>query len=120
MSKTNDVKKKTLEKVTVSRIMRAITRHEGFHFFKEQGDSTGKIATSLVDFAKKLEALDVRSVNFHFKRRDFEKWIRNIIGDTEVSTNISRIREDSHGEKLRNELLQIVRGRLEELTNLAS
>ena len=88
-------------------IMRSVSNHEGFHFYKEQGQLTGRVTTSLADFAQQLEAVDVRSVNFHFKRHDFEKWIRDIIGDIELSTKMSRIRKESHGEKLRNKLVQI-------------
>jgi len=62
-----------------------------------------------------MRVVDIRSVNFHFKRQDFEKWIRDVIGDAELSRRISRIRKEAHGEKLRNEIIQIMKGRLEEL-----
>ena len=107
--------KKVLDKTTISRITRAIPRHEGFHFFREIGEPTGKVATSLSDFSEKMRTIDIRSVNFHFKRQDFEKWIRDIIGDAELSRRIGRISKESHGEKLRSEIVQIVKGRLEEL-----
>ena len=95
--------------------MRAVSRHERFHFYREQGDSTGKVATSLTEFVKQLGAVDVHSINFHFKRRDFEKWIRDVIGDVELATKIGKIRKGAHGEKLRSELVQLVKGRLDEL-----
>ena len=59
--------------------------------------------------------MDVRSVNFHFKRRDFEKWVRDVIGDVELATKMGKIRKETHGEKLRNEIVQLVKGRLDEL-----
>jgi hypothetical protein len=116
MSKKPVSRKKVLDKAMISGIMRTVSRHEGFHFYREQGDATGKVATSLPEFVKQLGAVDVRSVNFHFKRRDFEKWIHDIIGDIDLATKFGKIRKATHGEKLRNELVQIVNRRLDELT----
>lgn len=118
MAKKPEAKKAVLDKTAVFRIMRTVPRHDGFHFFRGVGDSTGKVATSIADFGEKMREVDIRSVNFHFKRRDFEKWIRDIIGDAELSRRISRIRKDARGEKLRNEIIQIVKGRLEELKGM--
>jgi len=115
MSKKPVIGKKVLEKATVSKIMRTVSRHEGFHFYREKGESTGKVATSLTEFVKLLEGVDVRSVNFHFKRRDFEKWIREVFGDVELATKLGKIRRETHGEKLRKEIVQIIKGRLDEL-----
>jgi len=115
MAEKPEAEKKAVDRATISRIMRTIPSHEGFHFFKEVGDSTGKVATSLADFVEKMKLVDIRSVNFHFKRHDFEKWIRDTIGDTELSRRISRIGKETHGEKLRTEIIRIVKGRLEEL-----
>jgi len=118
MAKKPEVKKKVLDKTTISRIVRMVPRHEGFQFFRRLGDSTEKVAISLTDFVEKMRSVDIRSVNFHFKRQDFEKWIRDVIGDAELSRRISRIRKEAHGEKLRNEIIQIVKGRLEELKEM--
>lgn len=118
MSKKPEVEKKVLDKSTISRIVRTVPSHEGFHFFRAPGDSTGKVATSLTDFVEKLRTVDIRSVNFHFPRQDFEKWIRDTIGDIELSRRISRVRKETHGERLRTEIIQIVKGRLEELKGM--
>jgi len=117
MRKPED-KKTVLDKATVSRILRTVPSHEGFHFFRAPGDSTGKIATNLADFVEKLRTVDIRSVNFHFPRQDFEKWLRDIIGDAELSRRINRIRKEIHGEKLRNEIIQIVKKRIDEIKEL--
>ena len=118
MMKKPEVKKTVLDKAAISRILRTVPQHEGFRFFKAPGDSTGKVATSLADFVEKLRTVDIRSVNFHFPRQDFEKWLRNIVGDTELSTRISKIGKDTHEEKLRNEIIQIVKGRIDELKGM--
>ncbi len=114
MPKKREVEKKLLDKASISTILRTVPRYQGFHFFKGPGDSTGKAATSLADFIEKMRVVDIRSVNFHFKHQDFEKWIRNILGDNELSRRINRITKETHGEKLRNEIIQIVKGRLDE------
>ena len=117
MRKPED-KRTVLDKVTVSKILRTVPSNEGFRFFRAPGDSTGKTATSLADFVEKLRTVDVRSVNFHFPRRDFEKWLRDAIGDAELSRRIGRIRKETHGEKLRSEIIQAVKGRLNELKGM--
>jgi hypothetical protein len=72
----------------------------------------------LADFVNKMETIDVRSVNFHFPRKDFEKWIRGVIGDAELALRIGRIgriRLGIQGEALRNEIIRVVKVRLNEL-----
>ena len=115
MMKKPEDKKTVLDKAASSRILRTVPSHEGFHFFRAPGDSTGKVATSLADFVEKLRTVDIRSVNFHFPRQDFEKWLRDIIGDAELSRRINRIKKETHGEKLRSEIIQIVKVRIDEV-----
>lgn len=118
MMRKYEIKKTVLDKTTVSKILRTVPSHEGFHFFKALGDPTGKVATSLSDFAEKLRIVDIRSVNFHFPRQDFEKWLRDVIGDAELSMRIGRIRKDTHGERLRSEIIQTVKARIDELKGM--
>ena len=113
--KKTEAKKPVLEKAMASRILRVVPSHEGFHFFKALGDASGKTATSLTDFVEKLSTVDIRSVDFHFPRHDFEKWIRDVIGDAELPRRIGKIGKETHGESLRNEIIQMVKKRLEEL-----
>jgi hypothetical protein len=117
MKKPQD-KKAVLDNTTVSKILRTVPSHEGFHFFKALGDSTGKVATNLTDFVEKSATVDIRSINFHFQRQDFEKWLKDIIGDSELSRKISSIGKETHGEKLRSEIIGIVKGRIDELKGM--
>jgi hypothetical protein len=118
MMKKSEDKRTVLDKAVISKILRTVQSNEGFHFFRAPGDSTGKTATSLADFVEKLRTVDIRSVNFHFPRQDFEKWLRDVIGDAELSRRIGRIRKETHGEKLRSEIIQAVKGRLDELKGM--
>ena len=117
MKKPQD-KKVVLDMAAVSKILRTVPSHEGFHFFRAPGDATGKVATNLTDFAEKLRTIDIRSINFHFPRQNFEKWLRDVIGDSELSRRISRIGKENHGEKLRSEVIQIVKARVDELKGM--
>jgi hypothetical protein len=109
------VRKSVLNKDLVSKILRSVPEQERFHFYLAVGEPTGEIAVSLADFVKKMETIDVRSVNFHFPRKDFEKWIRGAIGDAELALRIGRIRLGIQGEALRNEIIRVVKVRLDEL-----
>lgn len=95
--------------------MRTVSRHEGFQFSREHGEFIGKIATNLPEFGKHIGTVDVRSINFHFKRHDFEKWIREVIGDAILATRLGKIRKEMHGEKLRTQIIKLVKGRIDEL-----
>jgi hypothetical protein len=112
------VKKPVPNKDSVSKILRSVTEQEGFHFYIAIGEPTGETAVSLADFVEKMEAVDVRSVNFHYPRKDFEKWIREVIGDAELALRLGRIgrmRMGIQGEALRNEMIRVVKVRLSEI-----
>ena len=102
----------------VSKILRSVSEQEGFHFYLVIGEPTGKTAVSLADFVEKIEVIDVQSVNFHFTRKDFEKWISVVFGDAELALRlgrIGRIHLGIQGEALRNEIIRTVKIRLNEL-----
>jgi hypothetical protein len=109
------VRKLVLNKTLASKILRSVPEQEGFRFYLAIGEPTRETAVSLADFINKIRTVDVRSVNFHFPRKDFEKWIRVVIGDAELALRIGRIRLGIQGEALRNEILRVVKVRLNEL-----
>ena len=114
----SDVRKSVLNKDLVSKILRSVPEQKGFHFYLAIGEPTGETAVSLADFVEKMEAADVRSVNFHYPRKDFEKWIHEVIGDAELALRlrrIGRIRVAIQGEALRNEIKRLVKLRLNEI-----
>jgi hypothetical protein len=112
------VKTSTSNKPLSSKILRKVPEQEGFHFYLGIGEPTGKTAVSLVGFVEKLETVNVRSVNFHYPRRDFEKWVLEVLGDTELASRlnmISSIHVGMKGEALRNHIIRVVKVRLSEL-----
>ena len=62
--------------------------------------------------------VDIRSVEFHTLRRDFENWFRGL-GDLELAKKMEFIREEGIAdEELRREICETVRKRCEELEGL--
>ncbi len=112
-------KKPALMKATASRLLRSVPKNEGMMLYKSPGEYTGRTVTGLADLADKLKAVDVRAVNYHFKRREFERWIRGTLGDEELARRFGRLNRELHGEKLRTEMLTLVRTRLDELRSVA-
>ncbi|MBN1244546.1 hypothetical protein JXA31_03025 [Candidatus Bathyarchaeota archaeon] len=113
-----DVTKSVLNKDLISKIMRSVTEKEGFHFYIAIGKPTDETAVSLADFVEKMEAVDVQSVNFHYPRKDFEKWILEVIGDAELASRlgrISRMHMGIKGEALRNQIIRALKVRLNEI-----
>lgn len=112
-------KKPALMKATASRLLRSVPKNEGMMLYKSPGEYTGRTVTGLADLADKLKAVDVRAVNYHFKRREFERWIRGTLGDEELARRFGRLKRELHGAKLRTEMLTLVRTRLDELRSVA-
>ena len=117
MAKKAATKKKAIDKDLATKILKtSFCREEAFYFFAGVGQFTGIIASSLADFGDKLKTINVESVNFHFSRQDFSKWIKETLGDVELANQINGI-AGLKGEGLRQGILQKVRRRLVELNN---
>lgn len=97
--------------------MRKLSPKETFHFFTSIGNFTGTIAASLEDFLKEIRNVDVKSLEFHLQRRDFEKWIIDVLRDAKLAGEIQNLRNQKlTAEALRNSLYNIVSRRYKELT----
>jgi hypothetical protein len=99
-------------------ILSSLPLEKAFHFHTGIGQYLGVYADNLRDFADKIKKIDLKSIEFHMPRRDFELWIRDL-GDPELSKKISLIRMASlSGENLRKEVYGTVKSRCEELAKL--
>ena len=103
---------KTISAELASKILRTVTMTEAFHFFTDIGQYDGKSAVSLADFAEKLKIVQLRSIEFHFRRGDFERWIRETLGDEYLANGIGRIDKSDKGEALRTAIQRTVENRL--------
>jgi len=91
-----------------------LSKEKAFYFFTAIGNYTGESATSIEDFLKKIEHIDIKSIEFHVYRDDFEKWTAEIIGDKELAEQIKKLKHQNiTGEKLRNQLHSIISKRCE-------
>ena len=99
-----------------SRILRTLPREKAFYFFTSIGNYTGESATSLKEFTHKISEVNVKSLEFHFYRRDFEKWIAEVLEDKELAEQVGTFRKMSPiGENLKNGLYRILNRRYSEL-----
>ena len=120
-AKTLNTNKKKEHRITfelIKKILRTVPQNEAFYFFTGLGQYSGKYATSLDCFCNKIKMLEAKSLVFHFKRKDFEKWIERTIGDAILANKIGGIEEPVDGDELRTEIHRIVEQRLSELKKL--
>jgi alpha-amylase len=107
--------KRTVEKRKNLNLLKTVPFENGFRFFTDLGKYTGMAASSTVEFADKLQKIPIQSFIFHFQRQDFQKWLRNTVGDEELANRIDQIKAWSSHENLREELLKTVHTRIAEL-----
>ena len=98
--------------------LRVVPHAQGFHFYTAVGDYCGVSVHSLEEFADALQYVCSEAIVFHFERGDFQNWIRDIIGDSELARKIDDIKMcDRHlaAESCRKEIMEIVNVRLLQL-----
>ena len=105
-------------KPDISKILSDVPSENVFRFCTAEGGCTQMSAISLEDFADKLDGIDASSILFHYPRGDFQAWIKKSIGDSELADKMCFIQQGISGEKLRQELLKIVKTRIIELRAL--
>lgn len=87
MTKSFPVKKKSRAETRAPKLLASVPYDRGFHFFTAVGHYTIETATSLVNLLEELQVIEVDPVTFHFRRKDFQKWIGNVMGDKELPEN---------------------------------
>jgi hypothetical protein len=97
------------------KILSPVPYEQGFHFFMSDGHYSGETARSLCVFLKDLGSIDTQSIRFHFKRGDFQKWLRNTIGDEELAQRIDKIDGATTDELLSKLIADTVQKRISEL-----
>jgi len=107
-----------IDKALAGKILDHVSTDKAFHFYTGVHQYTHVIAHSLAEFVDKLAKIDVKSVEFHIPRRDFEHWVQSL-GDVELAKQLSVIRNmHVHGEDLRTRVYETVKHRFEELKRL--
>jgi len=101
--------------------LKTVPREKAFYFFTSIGNYTGKSASSLKEFMEKINEVNVKSLEFHLYRGDFEKWINEVLEDAYLAEEIVKLkRANLTGENLRNQLYTTVARELKRLVSLPS
>jgi alpha-amylase len=101
-----------------SRVLRTVPREKAFYFFTSIGNYTGISASSLKEFMEKIGEVNVKSLEFHLQRGDFEKWIAEVLQDAELASEITRLQKlNLTGNGLRDQLSFAVARRFKRLTS---
>jgi hypothetical protein len=98
--------------VDENRIIRTLSDKESFYFYKDEGYPIEQKAVSLQDFASKIEQIESQSLFFHYYRGDFERWVRECIGDSFLASKLRSGETIMQEENLRKYITKQVRARL--------
>lgn len=99
-----------------SRILRTLPREKAFYFFTSIGNYTGESAASFKEFMDKINEVNVKSLEFHLYREDFEKWIAETLEDQELAKEIESLRIQNYsGPVLKEQLYNIITKHYEKL-----
>ena len=107
-----------IDKAHATKILSNLPHDKAFHFYTDIHQYTHVHASSLTDFYDKIQKIDVKSVEFHVPRKDFEQWFQSL-GDVELAKRLGLIRGmHLHGEELKAKVYDTVKHRLEELRHI--
>lgn len=81
-----------LSEIKTSRILRSLPADKAFYFFTSIGNYTGETAASLGEFVKKILGVNVKSLEFHLYRDDFERWIAETLEDKVLAGKIRQLK----------------------------
>ena len=86
-----------------------LPKKKAFYFFTSVGNYTGESAVSLEEFVKITGEVDIKSLEFHLYRGDFERWIAETLGDKELAEEVKALkRQNLVGNDLRDKLSLIL------------
>ncbi len=116
----NDLQTKIVTKADASKILADVPYMNGFHFYAAYGNYAEETASNICEFAEALRTIDEGSIRFHFPRGDFQKWIRETIGDANLAHRIDSIKPTEDIEKVRSLLVMIIQARIGELQKVSA
>ena len=95
-----------------------LTANEPFLFHKGIGEKyfTGVMAWSMKGFVSALKKVDVKALEFHVRRGDFESWAEHSLRDLTLSRELTKVKASMlKGEALRGRLVELASKRFNEL-----
>jgi len=107
--------------LAAKRLLRHLPSGMGFTFSYEFARYSDLTVHGLDEFISALKKVDVSSIMFHIERRDFERWLRFVVGDTELADQIAKITisKKMDGETLRRKVLSTTEKRIRQLKKIA-
>jgi alpha-amylase len=99
------------------RMLRRLPVGMGFTFSYEFARSSGITVRSLEEFYSTLKRIDASSIRFHMERGDFERWLRNVVGENKLADEMAKISgtHNKQGEALRKKVLAATEKRIKQL-----
>ena len=107
--------KNNVSEEAAQKILSSVPYDQGFHFFMRDGHYSGETAMSLCSFLRDMGRVDIQSIKFHFDRGDFQKWLRNTIGDEELARMVDKIDKEIPEGKSFRKVGEMVQKRISEL-----
>jgi hypothetical protein len=105
--------------ISNQKFLRNVPKEEAFYFFTSIGNYTGQNATSLEEFLLKIKNINVKSLEFHLYRGDFERWVTMTLGDAKLAEEIKSLRDTKvTGDAVRDRLYFIVSRHLKKLKGM--
>jgi transcriptional regulator with XRE-family HTH domain len=90
-----------------------------FKFYTETGQPTGLSAKSFGEFCDLVKKVDVKALEFHVSRGDFENWLKGVFNDVQLAQEMAKIRESKlAGEDLRKEIVGVTTAKYSKLKKL--
>jgi len=86
-----------------------LSHDQPFYFNVDVGWYTGILATSIPSLLEAFSKVETQSLEFHLYRRDFERWIRDVVQAPALAESIAGLRkQELRGEMLRQRLLSVI------------
>ncbi len=105
--------------LAAKRMLRRLPLGKGFTFFYEFARPSDLTVHSIDEFYSILKKIDISSVRFHMERGDFERWLRQIVGDDKLADELAGLSNQKlRGEVLRRRILATLERRIKGLKGI--
>jgi alpha-amylase len=102
-------------------ILRRLPHDKVFNFFYDFARPAGIVAYDLFEFSAALSTAPAHSLQYHVERGDFARWLRHVLRDKALATQIEGLaKERLRGEQLRKRLVSMVTSRVKQLEALSA
>jgi len=104
-----------------ARKLQAVPDEKAFKFFEGFARPTGFRAASLSELSSEVSFVPLSSIEFHARRGDFERWVRDVLHDDELAESLGTISQRGlSGVALRDEILKALNLEIQRLTELST